>query len=822
MHESTAFSSRQSATDLLRTSWGAIRVLPEPLLSSATWLAANWGRTQERAFARNPDLKQFFGPDEPVEEKDPVKPAEIPQELTKITQAFLNSEGEPHHFLGGERFGVWREIAEVLSDQIRTEYPSAEFLDYLISTTEDFYLVFIVDNQLLSCRVHREQLNFTSDSVLESTAVLLPNIAEIIPYMSEWQAQDLQQPSSLELELAVQNALNAANIAAELLKVSPLANSFYLNRHLWFDREGQLITFLRHQGIYTLGEMQTVQRVLFNEGWYVDRDSGELVYDRELCNSWIECRALPLASTEISADLHNQYELEASNFLHEQAYYRAVLAQLRGSELVLAFAGSEVYRRFAMEFKDRHLASFAVTEIEVAAAMLAGIYLWLFEAIVDPADSPSQHFLASINDYHQDLLQFIRDFKGSKPPIPTPDDPAEVPSLEKKKMQLAQQVIQLDDEQFLTFHLGNFRVTPELKTEAIANVAKCLPEARGQMQRNRVHRRVADFADRTGFVATEGVRSRVGVGETFIGNALLRTVHLGKEQDILYAFPWMSSAASGYLGRDREVNLPPPFENEQFEDVLAAIRHIFGGSDEFEEHPYLAQEQRIIESAGPVLEFLQNDDRVPVLVKTFISELVSGQGMIRVLQTMGSIADNDPNAINRFFPNGLREFHRASMYRYVFDFVRGVETHLATMEAKKIGGAKGFKMRFNAWAGNWRNHTFTESSPDEINQAIQSTLLDGHSRLLELDHAIDDIQRLADTLPLSEEDLRSAAELQYQSTWKTIQEKLEVVFGWDTTSMKYLRWQKYWNVWHTLGASWDCICFTRKTVFNPRPLKTTF
>ena len=50
-------------------------------------------------------------------------------------------------------------------------------------------------------------------------------------------------------------------------------------------------------------------------------------------------------------------------------------------------------------------------------------------------------------------------------------------------------------------------------------------------------------------------------------------------------------------------------------------------------------------------------------------------------------------------------------------------------------------------------------------------------------------------------------------------EHFEKVFGWDTFDMWFLRWEKFWDVWNTLGGAWDCICFGRKSIFNPKTLQ---
>ncbi|MEK7105857.1 MAG: hypothetical protein AAB895_00690, partial [Patescibacteria group bacterium] len=307
--------------------------------------------------------------------------------------------------------------------------------------------------------------------------------------------------------------------------------------------------------------------------------------------------------------------------------------------------------------------------------------------------------------------------------------------------------------------------------------------------------------------------SRVGMGDTFIGNLMLRTVDIHGEKR--FAFPWLKRA-SGYLGADREKELPAITEAREI-GLDEVMRDIFSGQVGDEGHPYLSQEARIFKHSGTILKYLASNELVPVSVRKFVASLSSTDSIIRVLETMGNISDNDPNIISRFFPEGVGEFHLASIHRYLFDFVRGVESNL-------VLGAKdqGFVAKVGVWAGNWRNRDFSKLDSQRINAAVEETLHDGHSRLLELNHAVGDINKMATVLGLNTDEMSQLSQDEYRATWKTLQEQLEVVFGWDTTAMKYLRWQEMWNVWNTLGAAWDCICFTRKTIFNPKILKATY
>lgn len=163
---------------------------------------------------------------------------------------------------------------------------------------------------------------------------------------------------------------------------------------------------------------------------------------------------------------------------------------------------------------------------------------------------------------------------------------------------------------------------------------------------------------------------------------------------------------------------------------------------------------------------------------------------VKILERFGPIADNDPLVVNRFFPEGFAQFQKSAVYRYVFEFVRGVETHLIASTSPEETLARTF-------AGKWKNHVFSDVHEDVIAKAIEKTLTDASHRIRILNH---------------EQGVK-------RKTLKDWQEYFEKIFGWDTFDMWFLRWEKFWDVWHTLGGAWDCICFSRKSIFNPRVLQ---
>ena len=89
--------------------------------------------------------------------------------------------------------------------------------------------------------------------------------------------------------------------------------------------------------------------------------------------------------------------------------------EVNGSELTRSFVKSDLYKKYALEFKDRHAASYGASELKIAESMLAGIYLLSYEGVPNPSSSPSQHYMAEVKGYHQEIENFISEFPGDKP-----------------------------------------------------------------------------------------------------------------------------------------------------------------------------------------------------------------------------------------------------------------------------------------------------------------------------------------------------------------------------------------------------------------------
>lgn len=803
--------------EIADTAFVAVRTMTEPFRSAWLWYGYHdrgvLGRYIRDKYSY---LDHYFKHREHQKVQFPELSA-TPELLNDIDRCFKGKSSEPQCFIGHERSEKWQQMRAMLEKQIASFDVEAKMADYLVSDVKEHMLFFTQQGVMSEVRVDREDQYFGIDGVISQ--LKNPKRSLSIKRGNNtpgWLLNDVGE-SNIDIESTIASLVNLEQRAdTEMRRISCITNDFYYKRHMVLEREGMFFTGLRHIGIHTIGEMQNASRVLFDQGWCIHPDTLELQIDEQLLKTWIRIRNLPFECQNCLDDAQNETaRIEAEAYIQEQAYYRFIMEKLKGSGLVQSFVQSSLYRKYAMEFKDRHAASFGATEMKTAQSMLAGIYLYLFEGISNPDDSPSQTYLAHIPEYHDALIQYLRNYQGEKPPLP---EKWSGDLLQERKKVLTRLLSTFSPEDRVATGFTDFRIRDEVRDAVLKETLHAIGHAKKQVARNSVHRKVIETFHNLGLIVSEGAQSRVGMGEVFVSNLTLRTVDIHKEKR--FVFPWLKQAG-GYLGADSERDLPDIPEAENM-GIDAVIQDIFSGETDETEHPYVAQEARIFAHSGTILKYLCENEQVPVSVRKFIQNLTSQESIVHILETMGDISNNDPNIVNRFFPDGLEKFHRASMYRYVFDFVRGCESNIVLQQGSKSGGIHALTAWADMWIGNWRSRDFSTIGDGEIEEALHETLLDAHSRLLELNHAVDDIDKMEAALNLTQDEKEKILEEPYRMTWKTMQETLEVVFGWDTTSMKFLRWKEFWNVWHTLGATWDCICFARKTVFNPKSLKTTY
>lgn len=798
-----------------------VKTMAEPVHSAYVWLGAHdkgvWGRRiRAQESAKDENFPKFFNHHH-EERVSVVGLGEMPKLLDEIDVRLKSETQCPQNFIAREQSEKWVLMKGEIEHGLAERRPQVQVMDY-VASSEDEHSIFLREGDVLKEIKVKSSAGGFSLQEIETQLNVQQGVA-IETQQSETSGGGYQQSESVAVELAIGQIMGERkqNSKCEVRRMSSITNDFYYKRHALLEREGVFFTTIRHMGVHTLGEIQNVSRLLFDDAWTIDPNSGELKVDQSVMEMWVKVRSLPFERFGNAPDetTRQMIHAEARTYLREQAYYRLIMEKLKGSELVESFMQSTAYQNYSLPFRERHLAAYGATEEKVARSMLAGMYLFSFEGMNNPYQSPSQRMLAKVKGYHREMAEYLINYEGE---MPTFDGLANGRSEAEKQAMFSDLLATFTKEQLQSANLDEMRCDEETRVKVLTEAENCIPYAKAEMGRNPVHRQVIESVDRLGLIVSEGSESRVGMGDVFIGNLMLKTVDINGNKR--FTFPWLRDA-SGYLGVDSQVELPPVPEAENIE-MDQVIRDIFSGETDELGHPYLTQEQRVFKHTGTILKYLTEDQSVPVSVRKFVASLTSNEAIVRVIETMGNISDNDPNIVNRFFPEGVGEFHKGSIYRYVFDFVRGIESNLIVAQGEKKGGVRSIAAKLEMFAGNWRNRDFSRINHQEIEQAIKETLVDGHSRLIELNHAVGDIDKMARALTLNEEEMSEVNQTAYRKSWKTIQEKLEVVFGWDTTNMKYLRWQELWNVWHTLGAAWDCICFTRKTIFNPKPLKASY
>lgn len=775
------------------------RVAIEPIKSAVQWV----GYHDRGAFGRytrrnNPDLEIFFGHEVKVNKELELKPSSLVKE---IAARIKESDGVPQHFLGRDLDEAWR----VAKQNLQQRFNSGLIVTDYLTKCGDGYYVFIVDKEqgkIIPLLVNDELFDTSSaklDLSQQPFELLSMEESEDSLFRSEFGFSKISEETAAK---KVVDQLSSHDQKTELFRLSIIANEFFNKRHAFLEREGDFFTSLRHLGVHSLGELQTLGRELFSHGLSIDGSTGQVNLDPEMLRIWQEIRSLP-SFTTTDADQFLIKE-EAFQYAQEQVFFRLMMEVLsKQSELVIKFMNSAIYREYAMEFKDKHLASFGATETHVAQSILANYLTYLFEGKSNPNDSPSQRYMADKGDYFQAMKVFIED--NCRQLLPE----GELAEGNDRVVWLKHLASKSGEEGVAKINecASNFK-NSESRKKTITEASETLPKSKEQMAKNPVHRSIVAFFDQTGLIVSRGAETQIGVGQTLIANLGLKRA----QGRFLYSwFPEKNTSGYIPIGMDRSLPLLPDREGSSNLGVEDVIKHIFnGGVDNSADNPVFSQEQKIFSHSRIILDFLKSDSRVPDRVKDFISTVDSPELIVKMLETMGDIGDNDPNIVNRFFSNSIKEFQLSTVYRYVFDFVRGVESNLMLLNAKKTKDPLSkLAIHFKMWAGDWENHDFSKFSQDEIDYAIRQTLVDANSRIIELNHEVEEVNKLKNSDP------------EYQQTWKTIQEKMEIIFGWDTSDMQFLRWSKYWNIWNTLGATWDCICFSRKTVFNPKAFKTS-
>lgn len=746
-----------------------IRAATGPFRSAIYYGGVHLPGLRQLVIKRQPHAENFLY-HKPTPERTTIK--NCSSVLTAIDGRLFN-HGNPEHFIGQELYGQYEQVkAELQAQAVLQLGETGKLSEYVFfdrRTQQALFFFQTESSQIIPIAVKHEfdvkNLQFAgkyAGDVSESSLAEELKLHEILIEMgfTDWSADT--QSYSLRL-------------------INSISNEFHLTRQADLEHDGIIINTLRDNGVHTIGELQAVFRLLFSRGIQTGQD-GETYVDQDLLDRArkIFCLAYP----EIAPRHAEQWICEAAQ---EKLYFHAVIEQLRQNQpLVLAFMQSQVFFNHVREFKDRHLASLGQTEREAAIAMLAGFYLLQYEGN-PPEHSRSQYYFANTAGYFEDIQAFLADYEQLGNQIPEI-----LNSAIKEQREVVCGVAEIS-EPFIA-----------QKQQVLDDFDNNYYKALCQKRRHRTHQALLGTLQKVRAPIT--VDPRKGMFPNLIANLAIKRVKTDEDEYHLLPCTWFWWNG-GYLLEDGEA--PPNFneqksrvnpENEPLDSVNTrlsrSLQYIFGisqATDSAEKGSvyaqYQAQEQRIISEAPTIMEYLATGDDVPETIRSFISQIISGDFVYRVLEKFGSVSDQDPNIINRFFPEGLHAFTQSVSYRYAFDFVRGIETNLNFQN--------GFKAKMRAqFIGDWQPLDISKLSLDKLEKARKLVLRDGEHRLAWLNHETTKIKTLKD-----------------------LQEKAEIIFGWDTEDMKFLRWTPFWDVWHTLGGAWDCVCFARKTIFNPRAFK---
>jgi hypothetical protein len=192
-----------------------------------------------------------------------------------------------------------------------------------------------------------------------------------------------------------------------------------------------------------------------------------------------------------------------------------------------------------------------------------------------------------------------------------------------------------------------------------------------------------------------------------------------------------------------------------------------------------------VEQHAPVIAaYLMRSPTVPEEVKSFAKTLFSEAFAVAVYQKLGKVYD--PNSMNRYFFDGFHDFQKMNMYRYIFDFVHGFTSVLVREHSSRLNYLE------RVWLAKWKTYDFRNLTNSDLDQALSTVMDAGRKRILKMRGEPIDHRTPVD-----------------------VRETVEIWFGWDFYDTKFLRWHLHWDEWETMGGGWTCICFLRRTIFNP-------
>ncbi len=709
------------------------------------------------------------------QKEHPEKAVQLTDAWQTLNRAFIHLGNRSEH--GGLKsiYNQWNSVRNLLQEAIGKDNV---ITDYVTSIDGNEFNVYVKVKQpenspspykLASLSITKEPL--TPESIQQQISG--ENITVELHCSSNWATTTDRVLPETDVLIEMENGIAAINDtykgdyrARTTHRLSRSANTHQLRRHEDFDRDGKNISDIRYRRVYTIGEIQELQRYMFSEGLSFDPLSGEVKIHEQLAKRWIQMRAL---AGVVAEDAHK----EMYKYARECMYFKMINQRISECpQEVNMFMNSPVFKAYEAKFKDGYLAARGQTEFDIAKAMLGNYFLMHFEGSTDMMNSPSQKHMAKEKGY-----QFLIDsYVASRPDlhalIPTVRDPAVDQPEALKKIKVTPQQTPISHRKL---------------NDVVAKADEALEKIPYEIRRQK-----------TGAHVLERMRKLVPI--------IVNDDKLARFFPIVVAKLGMAAVpgegrytASSWLNKAGEM-MPEGTELHPFESlsegkkVEDSIRHIFNGELQKKNtgasnSAYESQVARIYENGGNILKFLMDDKRVPENVKDFIGTITSHSIADRVLEQFGPIADQDPNVANRFYDD-FAEFQTSVVHRYVTDFVRGVETHLINL-TQPVGDRVARRT-----LGDWKNYDFSQIPDDILRLAITYTLADGEHRIKKLNH-----------------------ETKENITLKDKQELIERWIGTFTYDLQFVQHDQFMNIWRSLGGAWDCICFSRKTVFNPRTLK---
>ncbi|MFZ1721928.1 MAG: hypothetical protein WAU07_05490 [Microgenomates group bacterium] len=574
-------------------------------------------------------------------------------------------------------------------------------------------------------------------------------------------------------------------IVLEGFKTHPLFS------HPVFATEGEVFSNLRIAGAYSLGELQQLLKTLITDGIYRDENSGEIEIDQDILELWTKIVALSRTNHEQSDEdffANEQVAIdEAQSFARSKVAFNGLtklFESTAGKKLIEKFLTTKDAVTAITEFKDYYFAAQVQSNEQIAQALLTNYCLTQFE-FLDHGNTDSHFANEQFWLENQDVYEVCAEFFDG---LSTQEN---LPEL--------QQILSADSDSTKIFEILSLEFTQnsrdlsaEKKSEIMHKVRHCLIKAAAEMRRHRDgHALVKKLFPRITMYADLSVMRNL-----VAKMGLVSTEVLDENDEPMSQFTiasWLPN--TGYYPNSREKRLPKLVQQEKKVDTVeGSIKEIFSQKSadiQTKKERAQAYEQQVdsIRSRGyEILEFLQSD-AVPDEIKRY-AQLITSDSLAEQLikNVIASLDDGDPMIVNRFTKR-FSDFQTMLQHRLVQDFVRGVETRLIY---STLSLSEKIKRRFEPV---WKLFDFSDVKDEVISNAVADSLRDGAVRMRSLDK-----QKQAGDPML----------------FKEFQESIETFFGWDMYDMMFLRHKHAWTSLSYMGVWWDCICWSRKTIFNTK------